>query len=455
MIIRTKLTLIFFGIVILILTIVSVSIFFFSSEYRKEDFYRRLKNRAINTAKVLVEIEEVNAELLQRMEKNNPASLPNQYIVIYDYKNRILYSSERTQVIPPDTSMLNAIRLEKEVRFRYNRFEAIGFMFQEKLDRFTIIAAATDDYGISALKNLRNILVITFLISLIIALFLGWFYAGRVLHPITKIVKNVSKITAQNLDQRLDEGNKKDELSRLAATFNKMLERLQSAFSAQRDFIANASHEIKTPITVMSSEIEVSLLQDRDKEYYKNALRSVLGNLKALNKLSTQLLLLAQTSSDEPAKRFSPVRIDDVLWEMKEELIKAHPTYQVEISFAENIKHEALELLGDEQLIRVAIINLMDNGCKYSPDKKVSISLNEFNQQKIQLTFLNKGAGIPSHLIDRIFDPFYRATDNKHIRGFGIGLSLVHRIIQLHSGSITVESIPNYQTKFTLTLPLH
>src|SRR5688572_19209445 len=127
--IRTRLTVIFFTIVIVILTAISVSIYFFSSEYRQVDFYRRLKNRATNTAKLLIEVEEVNPELLRRIEKNNPASLPNQYIVIYNYKNEELYSSEMTAIIPKDTLLLNKIRLQGELKFKYENYEAVGFLF--------------------------------------------------------------------------------------------------------------------------------------------------------------------------------------------------------------------------------------------------------------------------------------------------------------------------------------
>ena len=122
------------------------------------------------------------------------------------------------------------------------------------------------------------------------------------------------------MSQRLNEGNGKDELSKLAQTFNRMLSRLEAAFLAQKNFIANASHELKTPFTVMAGEIEVTLLHSRDNQYYLKILRSVLEGIKRFNKLSTQLLLLAQTSADLPQKRFNPVRVDDFLWEAKKEL---------------------------------------------------------------------------------------------------------------------------------------
>lgn len=452
--IRAKLTLIFFSLVIVVLTAISLSIYFFSSNYREVDFYRRLKNRAVNTAKVLVEVEEMNADLLRRMERNNPASLPDQNIVIYDHLNEVLYSSEGTHNVPVDAVLMTRIRQQHEIRYVYKNYEVLGFLYEQEREKLVVIAAATDVYGKDALRNLRNVLIITFCASIVLVSIIGWIYAGKVLRPIAKIVRDVSNITAVNLNQRLDEGKKNDELDKLAATFNEMLERLQGAFTAQKNFIANASHEIKTPITVMSGEIEVTLLQERQKEYYIQVLQSVLGGLKGLNRLSTQLLLLAQTSADQPVKNFTTLRIDDILWELKDEWLKAFPEYTIDINFDLTLNDQSLQVPGDEQLIKVAILNLLENGCKYSEDNHVTVNLNSKKGNHIRIDFVNNGPGIESETLEKIFDPFYRGSTHKKVKGFGIGLSLVSRIIKLHNGLIEVESIPYQKTVFSIVLPV-
>jgi signal transduction histidine kinase len=452
--IRTKLTVTFFCIVIVIVSVISASIYYFSAHYREHDFYRRLKNRAINAAKLLMEFEEVDADLLQRMEKDNPASLPDQYIIIYNYKNEILYSAEANQLIPIDTTLLNKIRLQNEIRYRYKKYEVLGFLFTDKYDRFTVIAAATDVYGLDALKNLRSILFVTFGFSIVFVSMLGWIYSGKVLRPISKIVNDVDNITEVSLDQRLDEGRRKDELGKLAQTFNRMLSRLQTAFFAQKNFITNASHEIKTPITVLSGEIEVTLLQPRTNEYYIKVLRSVLDGIKGLNKLSTQLLLLAQTSADHPEKRFTPIRIDDILWAVKEELTKVHPHYKIDILFNLTLNHDLLVIEGDEELLKVLVMNLMDNACKYSENHQVIVTLKSDEKTNIILDFSNSGIGIVHEDLEKIFAPFFRGKQHKKVKGFGIGLPLAKKIVELHSGKIAVESTPHKKTQFIITLPI-
>lgn len=229
---------------------------------------------------------------------------------------------------------------------------------------------------------------------------------------------------------------------------------LQSAFASQKNFIANASHEIKTPITVMTGKIEVALLMDRDTEYYKQILGSVLGSLKTLNRLSTQLLLLAQTSTDQPEKNFTTFRIDDALWDVKDQLLKAFSEYRIDILFDLALDLECLVMEGDEELVRAAILNLMDNGCKYSDNHRVVITLDTSCKGFISLHFLNDGSGIDPNDAHKIFDPFFRVKHHQKAKGFGIGLSLVSQIAKLHRGKVTLESSPGQQTRFIITLPV-
>lgn len=451
--IRTKLTLIFVMIVMVILTAVSLAIYFFSADYREHDFYMRLRNKAENTAKLLIEVDEVDLALLKRIERDNPINLPNERIRIFNFKNEELYSSDQDGELPVDSTLLNQIRLEDDIRFTYKNFEVLGFMFAYKYDRFTVIAAATDTNGFKKLENLRQILIIVFAVSLIMISVAGWIYAGKVLSPISNIVNEVDNISAASLNLRLREGNGKDELAKLAQTFNLMLNRLEAAFMAQKNFIANASHELRTPITAIAGEIEVTLLQPREREDYIKVLKSLLEDAKSLSQLSTQLLLLAQASSDNPQQRRNPLRIDEILWEAKDDLLKAHPQYNIHIAFDITLSDESLVILGDAQLIKVVFLNLMDNGCKYSTDNKVAVTLRSHGTSHILVEFANKGVGMSAEDAAGIFEPFFRSKSTSHIKGHGIGLSLAGRIMKLHNGSITLDERSGELTRFTVRFP--
>lgn len=453
--IRTKLSLIFFFFVIIIVSVISASIYFFSAEHRKDDFYRRLRNRATNTAVLLVQYKEIDVDLLLKMERENPANLPMQFVSIFDSTKQPLYTSDNAKLPQQLDALITQIQQKDEVRLSESGNEILGFIFHHHDHPFVVVAGARDVYGLDALQNLRDVIIITFSLSLIIVSVFAWIYAGRVLRPISRIVEDVDTITAASLDQRLDEGNKKDELSKLAQTFNRMLSRLETAFLAQKHFIANASHELKTPFTVMAGEIQVTLLHPRDNAYYIKILKSVLQGVNRFNKLSTQLLLLAQTSASHPQKRFNLLRFDDIMWEAKHELETLHPDYRIEIAFDElDVNHDALLIHGDEQLLKVLLINLMDNGCKYSDDHRVQVKLTTGRGKHIEVEFSNSGEGIEPEEIKYIFDPFYRARSTRNIKGFGIGLSLASKIVDLHEGTLVVESLPHTVTRFVIRLPV-
>lgn len=452
--IRTRLTLRFILITAVILVMGSVLIYFLSAEYRKEDFYTRLLNKANNTAKLLIEVDEVDTELLRKIERDNPVSLPNEKIIIYNYRDTVLFSTDEESAIQIDTALLDRIRLDDEVTYTQGDYEVLGFLFKGQYDRFVVIAAASDIYGYKRLKNLIFILFIVFVISIVIVSISGWFYAGRALQPIAKVVQQVDEISISSLNLRVDEGNGQDEIAKLAQTFNSMLSRLETSFMAQKNFISNASHELRTPLTSITGQLEVTLLNDRSPEEYKMVMNSVLEDIKNLNHLSNRLLLLAQTSAGEREGRMTPVRIDEIIWQAKEELMKRRDGFKIHIDLDANLDDDSrLTIRGDEQLIKTAFSNIIDNGCKYSPDKTARVFI-QASKDRVTIQFTDNGMGISPVDIPNIFEPFYRGTNTKNIRGHGIGLSMVKGIIKLHKGTIELASSLGSGTAVTVTLPI-
>ncbi len=258
--IRNRLIILFVSIVALILLATSVSVYFFSANNRHEEFYKRLENKARNTARLLIEVDEVTPEVLKRIEKDNPVSLPEEEIKIYDFHNRVLFSSDKEEFIRVDTALLDKVRLETEVRFNTGQYECLGFLFTDRYGHFVVITGAVDIYGQQKLANLRTIFFIVFGVAIIIILIAGYMYVGNALSPISKVISEVDDISATSLHRRLNVGKGKDEFSKLAITFNSMLSRLDQAFASQKTFIANASHELRNPLTAILGQIEVSLL---------------------------------------------------------------------------------------------------------------------------------------------------------------------------------------------------
>ena len=451
--IRTKLTLIFVFIVAIILLVASFAIYFFSSDYRQGEFYERLLSKASTNARLLIEIEEVDERLLQLIESNNSGTLPQEKIIIYNYNNEKLYSSNDADDFIITRDLLDQVRLERDVRWTQGDYEMLGILFEGEYDRFVVIAGAVDRYGLSKLRNLRNILIIVTGVSLLIVLVSGWIFSGRVLKPINEIVTKVKKISANNLNERIDTGNQRDEIAQLALTFNKMLDRLELAFKMQKNFVANASHELRTPLTAITGQIEVVLLKNRSTNEYQETLRSLLEDIKNMNKLSNRLLMLAQATSGVLEANFSQVRVDDILWQARSELIRSHPDYNINIHFEETPEVEdRLIVKGNEQLLQSAIKNLMENGCKFSPDHQVEVNI-AFSDHDITLQFVDKGIGIDPLDMPYIFEPFYRSRYTSSFNGHGIGLSIVERIVKIHNGRLTVKSTKDEGSVFHVNIP--
>jgi signal transduction histidine kinase len=451
--IRTKLTLQFLLLGGLIMLIASIAIYYSSANFRRHDFYNLLRSRAVSVAKLVLDSYEFNTNLNLRTGTEYPAKLPDEKFMILNYHNDTLFTSDRFWKLKEMNTIVGQVKSNKEVFGKQDAYEVLGTSHTTGAYPFVVIGAAIDKDGLLHLKKLRTILIVVCLISLISFAITGWFYSGRALKPISDVVKKVEDISITSLNLRVPEGNGTDEIGRLAKTFNKMLERLETSFAMQKNFIANASHELRTPLTSINGQIEVLMMKDRSADEYKSSLSSVLEDFKSLIDLSNRLLLIARTSAEGPASYSNKIRIDEIIWQAKEEIERFNTRYHINISMDNSLTDsDQMTVNGDEYLLKVAISNLMDNACKYSPDRSVDIRCG-YSDKGINVVFEDKGIGISEEDIKKIFEPFYRGANTISIPGYGIGLSLVNQIIKNHNGTISISSQVGTGTKITLLLP--
>ncbi|MCU0341386.1 MAG: HAMP domain-containing histidine kinase, partial [Spirosomaceae bacterium] len=304
-------------------------------------------------------------------------------------------------------------------------------------------------YGFQKIENLAWVLGIGWFVATLVVFLVGWVYAERALLPIKKLIGKVDEVTASRLDLRVEIPQEQDEIGQLAQRFNRMLDRLQEAFLTQKAFVSNASHELRTPLTAIRGQIQVALMDD-DPDEWKQTLESVLEDTQNLTKLSNGLLTMASVSVEENTVALAPVSLQRIFEEVKNELLKAHPSYTVLLNSPPTAD---TTVLGNNALLRIALLNLTENGCKYSPNHTVNVA---FKKQGVfqQITFQNTGNPIAADELPHIFKPFRRAANSARIAGHGIGLSLTERIVWLHRGSIAVNSSTQEGTTFTLQLPI-
>jgi len=440
--IRTKLTLQFALLVGGILVAFSILIYTLSANYRKQEFAQRLKERALNTAKLLIEVKQVDDNLLRIIDSSNYSAPMEDEVVVFDYfKKSRIYQNVDSLSLDISEELLSKIRNSEFYAFRQGNREAIGLLYSNDLRRFVVIASAVDTYGFTKLKNLSLVLIIGLLSSILLTILTGLFFSRQLLRPISDVISQVSLISGSTLQQRLDEGNGTDEIANLAITFNRMLDRIEKAFKIQKSFVSNASHELRTPLASITSQIEVALMKPRSADEYGLVLHSLLDDARSLTSLANNLLEIARSEQDIRSLKITQVRFDELLLQTQSDILLLHPEYNIETLINDNTQNDDLELTieGNENLLKLIIVNLLDNACKFSSGKLVQAILSYY-PDKVHLKVIDQGIGIAAEELPRIFEPFYRASNAQKINGHGIGLSLISKIVGLHNGKISVSS---------------
>lgn len=446
--IRTRLAIRFTLIVSSLLILFASSIYYFSSSYRKQEFYSRLKEKANNYAQLIIKLDHTNPDLIEIIDKNT-AYLTNENIIVYDADNKLLFNTiEHTDTL--SSSFLNKIRKDKEIRYSIDKNEVLAIRYQNPQFPFVVIVSALDKDGFNNLDNLKLVLIIGLITCILFTMFAGWLYAGQALSPISDVINQVETIGASNLTQRVNEGNGTDEIAQMAITFNRMLNRIQYSFELQKSFVSNSSHELRTPLTSITGQLEVALMSSKTAEEYKNVLASILEDINSLNKLTNGLLDLAQAEMNVLKLELKKVRLDEVLWSTQNHMLKRHSDFKINVNILDFPDDESkLTIIGNEQLLRSAMINIMENAWKFSDNKEVNIDFKTANEF-IEISFLDNGIGIAQEEISKISQAFFRASNAKSFAGHGLGLPLVYKIIELHGGELNIESKLNEFTKITM-----
>jgi signal transduction histidine kinase len=293
-------------------------------------------------------------------------------------------------------------------------------------------------------------LIVIWLASFAILFIIGYLMARNVLKPVSKIVKQVGKITASNLRKRVEIDNPKDEIGELAITFNDTLDRLEESFEAQKMFVSNVSHELRTPMAALIAELELSLHRERSNEDYKKVVENALADARKIEKLSNGLMDLAKASYNTDQISMAPVRLDEALLDASAMVMKTQNDYNVNLIFGDNTDDDRMVTInGNEYLLRTAFINLMENNCKFSHNCSSTAQIS-FSDKKIFISFSDTGIGISREDMKQIFKPFFRGENHHFSAGNGIGMTLVERIVKLHVGSISIDSHIGKGTVFTL-----
>lgn len=450
--IRTRIVLILVSIFFGIILVFSVFIYVFNSRYAFDDFYKRLEIRSYSTARA--ELDEQSAGQLIREFKGEylePLMNETHFIVEVNASFDPDKVADEYKVRP---DIFQSIRDNEVGTYRENGVFYCGIQYQTGGKTYYVVTSAVNYYYSHHVAYFRNLLISSIFFTTVLVVLIAYWLSKRLINPIQQITADVNRIGTESLHVRLEGGSQEDELGDLVRTFNNMLDRLETSFETQNNFISNASHELNTPLTAIIGEADVALARPRSHEEYVETLQNILEEAEKLDKKTKALLYLAQTGFNGKALKFDKVRMDQLIFDVKDTINRIHPDnkVQVDLSMLPD-SPEKLKIKGNEQLLHLALSNIILNAYKYSHNKKISVSIG-LSDDHVILVVKDEGIGIPKDELQYIYDPFFRASNTRNFEGYGIGLPLTRNIIKLHHGEMVVSSKEKEGTTVEIRIPI-
>ncbi len=443
---KLRFALLFTGFVALILLASSITIYALYQNYREADFYLRLKTRC---SALLTDYRDLRGDkknaILNRFRLRG---MHKEDIVLIKPSMEIIYRETDTVNINISTKLLSNIKREKELHYKQDDLECLGLYFDD-LDIY-VVAGAVDKVGFRKLSNLFYILSGVFGGGLFLTALFSFFFVQQAFKPLVKLSQQMQLTTASNMAVRVEEGEGKDEIHQIAKHFNAMLERLHKGFENRKSFVQHASHELRTPLATMLSITESALNSECTIEEYRDILQSLQEEQNGLIELTNALLLLSQYDNFSPLENWSVIRIDELLYDSIAAGRKQFEGLEIDVSFEITPKsEEELLIKGDEILLKSVFKNLIKNAYLYANDKHLSISISP-KQEKLEVSFLNFGTQLSNDDVNKMFVPFFRGSNIAESKGFGLGLSIVNRILSMHHSSLSYQRIGTNINKFSI-----
>jgi signal transduction histidine kinase len=452
--IQTQTALLFTLLAATVILLLNGIMYYTASIDTASDFKKRLELRVIVASKIYFEKDTTSSATYNELRQQYLEVLPEEREFIFPATLPIDSIKTPKGLDVPVSYLGEVLRTNETVYYKKSEKHYAGIHYQVGDDTYIIIKSAVNRFGLQALTNLRKILAGAFVAKVVLVFAISFYFSRKTFKPFRDIINRVNSIGVENLSLRLAEKKGKDEIAELTSTFNGMLDRLQTAFDIQNNFVSNASHELKTPLTTIIGEAEIVLAKERDAAAYRQSLEVILKEAEKLEALTSALLSLAQSGFNNNKVSLEIVRIDELLFDIHATIHRIHPESQVHLQWDDLPADEnQLVLHANPQLLKLAISNIILNACKYSNNEVVEVKLSS-RDNKIIIRITDSGIGIPTEELKHVFVPFFRASNTGSCKGYGVGHPLSLNIIRQHKGNIHVSSAEGQGTTVTVELPL-
>jgi len=387
---------------------------------------------------------------------NQLKSMPNEMIFIYNYEGKLVRFYGFYVEIPNFPQIKERVSkgesffLSTTTDYNWNARFYVSAINIDENPLIIVVGRFIDEIN-TVLSRLKKILIFIGIFVIVLAGIGGFILANKSFKPVSKIIDTAQRIEENNLNERI-EVQSEDELGRLASTLNQMISRLERAFEQQKQFTADVSHDLRTPLSIIQAETSLTLKRDRTTEEYKNSLQLIQDEVLYMSSIIDKLLFLARSDSKSQYYNFTTIDLKDLLEELIQKLKPLFHAKKLELHYE---LQEDLTVRGDKEKLKEAFLNILDNALKYTKIGKVTILLQK-SDDKAVVSILDTGPGIPEKDLSFIFDRFYRvdkARSNSE-QSTGLGLAIVKEIIEVHNGQIEVTSKEGEGTTFYIILPL-
>lgn len=440
--IRQRLALRFTIVSALLTGAILVFIFFVTRDFVHADFVERL------TQQSRLEALHFATPDVRNVMPDGSFLLVNPQTSIFSENGSLLHN-EGNYIIP--ALWVERLRENGEFTTEAGEYTTVGRKYNVNNSEYLVFISDKDLPGQHELDILINVIFAGWIISLVLSYLAGLYFSGNALQPVKHVVREVNHITKDNLGYRLQvdkDGKSIDEIGELILTFNALLTRIETAFITQKRFVQNASHELKTPLTAIMAEAELALTRNRSQEEYKRTLEVIVYETERLERITQGLLTLARLEEGSFKTELGALNICTLINETLATLHLHHPDREV----IRQGEIQPLMIQGNAQLLQIALLNIFDNAFKYSQGKIIMGVT--FSSHKLTIAIQDFGIGIPAPELHRIRTPLFRASNAGAIPGAGLGLSLVDRIVKVHSGQFEIVAREGEGTTCYIILPV-
>ncbi|WP_455613480.1 ATP-binding protein [Bacteroides congonensis] len=422
----------FYTLASVLTTVIIIAVFYiFSTQYINRLYASYLREKAYLTAQKHWEKDEVDEQSYQIIQRKYDELLPEAHEILLNMDS---LSEVRDTLDKYLTQQQQALLIagEDSIPFSFKYKDQLGaaLYYPDNEGNFIVLVMSRNAYGTEIQEHLLLLSIFLVLFSSILIYFIGKIYSGRILVPLQHILKELKRIRANSLNRRLKQTGNNDELEEIIVTLNHMLDRLDSAFKAEKSFVSHASHELNNPITAIQGECEISLLKERSTGEYVEALQRISSESKRLSNLIRHLLFLSRQDEELLKTNIEEISLQDMLTDLTAD------NDRIRLHTRESGAPATIQ--ANSYLLKIALKNIIDNACKYS-EKEVDIILSRINRQVV-IEIEDRGIGIPQEEIEHIFQSFYRGSNTHDYAGQGIGLSLTMKIISAYHGKLEISS---------------